>query len=144
MISASGHRSAMEIVTAVADHYDQLDPFYRGIWGEHVHHGLWQTGNETKDDAVLGLCRLVLERAEIKPGVKVCDVGCGYGSLARMIVEELGAEVTGFAVSSAQWKYACALAAADARQSFVLRDWLENGLAASSVDRVSQWKAPST
>ena len=32
---------------AVADHYDELDPFYREIWGEHVHHGYWATGRET-------------------------------------------------------------------------------------------------
>ena len=28
---------------AVAAHYDELDPFYREIWGEHVHHGYWAT-----------------------------------------------------------------------------------------------------
>jgi len=32
---------------AVADHYDELDPVYRRVWGEHVHHGLWATGRET-------------------------------------------------------------------------------------------------
>src|SRR5688500_7725086 len=30
----------------VALHYDQLDAVYRQIWGEHVHHGLWQSGRE--------------------------------------------------------------------------------------------------
>lgn len=29
---------------AVADHYDELDPIYRWVWGEYVHHGLWATG----------------------------------------------------------------------------------------------------
>ena len=24
----------------IASHYDELDRFYRDIWGEHVHHGL--------------------------------------------------------------------------------------------------------
>ena len=40
---------------AVAEHYDELDPFYREIWGEHVHHGLWTTGRETPDQAVEAL-----------------------------------------------------------------------------------------
>ena len=32
----------------VADHYDELDHYYREIWGEHVHHGLWERGDETR------------------------------------------------------------------------------------------------
>ena len=41
----------------VADHYDELDPFYREIWGEHVHHGLWESGKETIEEAVVNLVR---------------------------------------------------------------------------------------
>ena len=36
---------------AVASHYDELDRFYRDIWGEHVHHGLWLRGEETPGDS---------------------------------------------------------------------------------------------
>ena len=136
MILRNTFFSPAETVSAVADHYEQLDPFYRSVWGEHVHHGLWQTGKEDKSDAVVALCRLVLARAEFKAGERVCDVGCGYGALARMIVNEFGGEVTGFTVSAAQWKYARALGAGDTRQSFLLRDWLENGLASGSFDSV--------
>jgi tocopherol O-methyltransferase len=39
----------------VAGHYDELDPVYRALWGEHVHHGLWTTGNETPAEAVTAL-----------------------------------------------------------------------------------------
>ena len=35
----------------VAAHYDDLDRFYREIWGEHVHHGLWQSRAETAEEA---------------------------------------------------------------------------------------------
>src|SRR5205085_1479125 len=37
---------------AVARHYDELDHFYRNIWGEHVHHGLWRRGDESPEIAV--------------------------------------------------------------------------------------------
>jgi len=40
---------------AVADHYDELDPIYRALWGEHVHHGLWRSGRETATAAVEAL-----------------------------------------------------------------------------------------
>ncbi|MGH7844488.1 MAG: SAM-dependent methyltransferase, partial [Candidatus Binatia bacterium] len=102
MIFGNNFFSPAEAAAAVADHYDALDPFYRRVWGEHVHHGLWQTGKEDKDDAVAALCRLVLARVEIKTSERVCDVGCGYGALARMIANEFGGQVTGLTVSTAQ------------------------------------------
>ncbi|MBW8754357.1 MAG: SAM-dependent methyltransferase, partial [Sphingomonadales bacterium] len=36
-----------QTAAGVALHYDELDPAYRRIWGEHVHHGYWLTGRET-------------------------------------------------------------------------------------------------
>ena len=35
--------------SAVAGHYDELDHFYRDVWGDHVHHGLWRRGSETHE-----------------------------------------------------------------------------------------------
>jgi tocopherol O-methyltransferase len=34
----------VQTAESVARHYDTLDRFYREIWGEHVHHGLWRGG----------------------------------------------------------------------------------------------------
>jgi hypothetical protein len=39
---------------AVAAHDDELDSFYREIWGEHVHHGYRATGRETATEATPG------------------------------------------------------------------------------------------
>src|SRR5258708_36268948 len=46
---------------AVAAHYDNLDRYYRELWGEHVHHGLWRTGRETPETAVRQLIDLVAD-----------------------------------------------------------------------------------
>jgi tocopherol O-methyltransferase len=35
-----------QTTAAVPHHYDDLDPFYRELRGDHVHHGLWTTGLE--------------------------------------------------------------------------------------------------
>jgi tocopherol O-methyltransferase len=43
MISSSSPVTLRDI----GDHYDELDHYYREIWGEHVHHGLWERGDET-------------------------------------------------------------------------------------------------
>ena len=66
--------------TTVANHYDDLDSFYREIWGEHVHHGFWTTGAESPEIAVQRLVESVAEKAQIEPGDRVLDIGCGYGA----------------------------------------------------------------
>ena len=43
-----------QTAAAVAAHYDELDPFYREVWGEHVHHGYWATGRESPEAADRG------------------------------------------------------------------------------------------
>ena len=93
MISA---RSSIDRA-AVASHYDELDHFYRDVWGDHVHHGLWLRGDESRECAVEQLAELVAENAQIGPGVRVCDIGCGYGATARLMAAR-GAEVTALTI----------------------------------------------
>jgi tocopherol O-methyltransferase len=66
----------------VARHNNELDLFYREIWGRHVHHGYWATGRETPAEAVEALVGLVADRLRLEAGQRVCDIGCGYGATA--------------------------------------------------------------
>lgn len=70
---------------SVVTHYDELDPFYRSLWGEHLHHGLWLTGHESVEEAVKNLIQHVIERAFISHDSRsrVCDIGCGYGGTSQ-------------------------------------------------------------
>lgn len=125
---------AVQTSQMVADHYDDLDPYYRELWGEHVHHGYWKTGKETQEQAVKQLVELVAETAGIQANQKICDVGCGYGGTARLLNEKWGADVTGLTLSKAQYDYASRLTSGSPR--FLLRDWLDNQLQANSYDTV--------
>ncbi|HEX4085721.1 MAG TPA: methyltransferase domain-containing protein [Chthoniobacteraceae bacterium] len=116
----------------VAGHYDDLDQFYRDVWGDHVHHGLWVRGGESHREATLQMVRHVAALGRIGPGARVCDIGCGYGATARMLAADFGAEVTGVTVSPAQYHYG---AAQDApRVTMVLGDWLRNPLPDAAFD----------
>lgn len=117
---------------AVADHYDELDPIYRRVWGEHVHHGLWTTGRETPGEAVEALVDTVGDKLGLRPGQVCVDIGCGYGSTARRLAGTHGVRVTGFTLSTEQARYAAAhpVPGVDIR----VRDWLDNGLADASAD----------
>ena len=118
----------------VARHYDQLDRFYREIWGDHVHHGLWLTGKETSDEATRNLTDAVVARAQLAPGMALCDVGCGYGQTSRIIAREQQVKVTGLTVSPAQHQYALSATQPDDSATFLLEDWLHNERPSASFD----------
>jgi tocopherol O-methyltransferase len=118
---------------AVALHYDELDEFYRDIWGGHVHHGYWATGREAPATAVEALTLLVAGRLGLQPGQVVADIGCGYGASARLMAARENVNVTGFTISVAQARAAAAMADGSSA-SIMVRDWLENGLASASFD----------
>jgi tocopherol O-methyltransferase len=110
-------------VAAIARHYDSLDFFYRDIWGEHVHHGLWLTGRESPSQATEQMSRHVLGRLQLRPGARLADIGCGYGATARLAAEAYGARVVGFTISAAQKTYADAQGVAQGAVEVRLQDW---------------------
>ena len=124
---------------AVAAHYDDLDHFYRDVWGEHVHHGLWIRGDESREEAVLNLVDLVAREAgsghdmEKRASPTVCDIGCGYGATARVFASR-GAAVTAITVSPAQHQVAQRLNGGATNPRLILGDWLQNDLPADAFD----------
>lgn len=121
----------------VARHYGHLDRFYREIWGEHVHHGLWLTGREDADEAALEMVRHVADLAGITGGDRVVDVGSGYGATARWLAAERGADVTAVTLSPVQHARALEFdEAGSGGPRYLLGDWLENREPSSSFDHV--------
>jgi tocopherol O-methyltransferase len=56
----------------------------------------------------------------------VCDLGCGYGATARILAREIGADVTGLTISSAQQAYAESVTAPAVNPRYLLEDWTRN------------------
>jgi Cyclopropane fatty acid synthase and related methyltransferases len=117
----------------VADHYDELDVFYREVWGEHVHHGLWRTGRESDLEAAEQLVTHVADAIALQRDEHAVDIGAGYGATARLLAERYGADVTAFTVSRAQFDLASAKPAVSGAR-YRLCDWLRNDLPSESVD----------
>lgn len=120
----------------VASHYDDLDAFYREIWGEHVHHGVWHTGRESDLEAAENLVQMVAQAGHIKEGQTVCDIGCGYGATAKILAERYGASVTGLTISDVQLHYARQNKTVEGRTIFLKQDWYDNRLPDASFDVV--------
>ena len=127
-------RKEQPVCQDVARHYDELDVFYRELWGEHVHHGLWLTGKESAEAAVEQLVERVAVRAAVGPGSSVCDAGSGYGAAARSLAAR-GASVTAVTVSAAQHAYARQVT--DGRDvTYVLGDFLSHPFPAGAYDAI--------
>ena len=124
-----------QTTTDVAAHYDTLDPFYRELWGEHVHHGYWRTGRETPAEAVVALVDLVANRLDLAPGHTVCDIGCGYGATAQALAHAHDVAVTGITLSAVQHARAARRVAARGALAFEIGDWLANRFPAARFDR---------
>ncbi len=93
----------------IIEHYDFASPYYHALWGEHLHHGYWRTGAETKEEAQLALTAHLAEAAQVPRGAVILDVGCGVGGSSIYLATHYQATVTGITISPVQ--------AAMARQS---------------------------
>ncbi|YCM43765.1 methyltransferase domain-containing protein [Verrucomicrobiaceae bacterium 227] len=71
--------------------YDDLDLLYREIWGTSLHHGIWENGRESVEQARSQLIEQVLQL--LKPSGTLVDIGCGYGDLALKITRNFPCEV---------------------------------------------------
>jgi tocopherol O-methyltransferase len=86
----------------IVQHYDELSPYYKDLWGVHIHHGFWNTATKTKEEAQEQLIRELIFRAEIENGARILDVGCGLGGTAIYLNKALGANVTGITIFPVQ------------------------------------------
>ena len=94
---------AVSLKEAIRDHYDRLSVFYRAFWGEHIHHGYWEDGQQlSAKEAQEQLVQLLARRASIPTGARVLDVGTGVGGSARWLACELGCTVDGITLSPVQ------------------------------------------
>lgn len=130
-------RGQVADAASVAAHYDDLDEWYRDFWGTSLHHGYWITGTESPEQAADNLTRLIAKQAEIRPGERVCDLGCGYGAAAVLWQREFGAAVTGLTISARQFGYAKSAAAGNPPIQLVHGDALRNDLPSAAFDVVT-------
>jgi tocopherol O-methyltransferase len=95
----------------VIEHYDVTSPFYRSLWGEHLHHGYWIRGDESKEQAQLQLVERLAQLASVKRDSEILDIGCGFGASSLYLAKQFSASVTGITNSPVQVEMATQAAA---------------------------------
>jgi tocopherol O-methyltransferase len=86
----------------IVKHYDMVSPFYYSLWGKHIHHGYWIHGDESKETAQIQLIEHLWRLANVKPGCRVLDIGCGFGGSSLFLAGRYGVSATGVTISSVQ------------------------------------------
>src|SRR5437763_16422802 len=107
----------------VREHYDRMSPYYHSLWGEHIHHGYWIRGDESKETAQVQLIEHLAESAGIPPAARILDVGCGFGASSIFLAQKYAAEAIRLTISQVQVEMANQAAAeVGANAKFLLMD----------------------
>lgn len=67
--------------------------------------GYWKDA-QTLDAAQEAKLALICQKLQLEPGMRLLDIGCGWGGLARYAVENYGVNVVGITISEQQCHYA--------------------------------------
>jgi cyclopropane-fatty-acyl-phospholipid synthase len=88
----------------VAHHYDLGNPFYKLFLDSGLFYSCayFREETDTLEAAQINKCRLLAAKLTLKPGMKVLDIGCGWGGLAIYLAQAADVEVTGVTLSKEQ------------------------------------------
>lgn len=112
----------------VARHYDLSGALYDLFLDVDRQYSCayFESSNATLEDAQLAKKRHLAAKLNIKPGMKVLDIGSGWGGLGLYLAEVCGAEVTGVTLSEEQHKLSSERASQRGisdRVQFLLKDY---------------------
>jgi len=89
-------------------HYEVPAKFYDLCLGPRKKYssGLWPDKSTTFEDSEVAMLDLYCERAELQDGMKIVDLGCGWGSLTLHVAQKYpNAKITGISNSHSQRDY---------------------------------------
>ena len=70
----------------------------------------WKSLDDTLEDAQQNKINHIIKKLNLRPGHRVLDIGCGWGSMCFEIARQSECEVTGITLSENQYKYCVAKA----------------------------------
>ncbi len=84
-------------------HYDVGNDLYERMLDKRMMYscGYWQDAKDL-DEAQEHKLELICRKLKLEPGMRVLDIGCGWGGAARYMAEKYDVEVVGVSVSKEQ------------------------------------------
>ncbi len=108
-MSGPRHSPARDLA-AIRFHYDVGNAFF-GLWLDRrltYSCAYFETPETTLDTAQEAKLDLICRKLRLRLGMRLLDIGCGWGSLVIFAAERYGVEATGITLSAAQAEWASA------------------------------------
>ena len=134
--------SAERDVAAIRYHYDVGNDFYRQWLDERMVYscGYFPTEEASLDEAQLAKLDLVLDKLDLRDGMRLLDIGCGWGGLLVRAAERFDVEAVGITLSERQYTHARELVAGrglEGRVRVELMDYRAVATALGQFDRIA-------
>ncbi|MFC7545167.1 class I SAM-dependent methyltransferase [Plantactinospora sp. GCM10030261] len=94
--------------SAIEHHYDVSNAFYELVLGPSMTYtcAVFRDPGDTLEQAQAAKYDLVAGKLALKPGMRLLDVGCGWGGMVRHAAREYGVKALGVTLSKAQAEWA--------------------------------------
>jgi sphingolipid C9-methyltransferase len=91
----------------VREHYDRGNDFFGWFLGERMVYtsGFFENPQQTVEQAQDNKLDLVCRKLQLRPGERLLDIGCGWGTLARYAAEHYGVDSTGVTIAQRQTEF---------------------------------------
>lgn len=88
-------------------HYDIGNDLFKNMLDSRMIYtcAYWQNATGL-EEAQLNKLNLSCQKLKLKPGMRLLDIGCGWGGLAKYAAEKYGVDVVGVTISKQQYEYA--------------------------------------
>ena len=89
------------------EHYDIGNDLFARMLDPHMQYSCayWREA-ETLEQAQNAKLKMICEKLQLKPGMRLLDIGCGWGGLAAYAAQHYGVSVDGVTISQEQQKMA--------------------------------------
>lgn len=121
MLNLQTAKRAFEVGEA---HYDLGNEFYAAMLDKRMTYtcGYWKDAADL-DEAQEAKLDLVCRKLGLEPGMRVLDIGCGWGSFMAYAAEHYGVECVGLTISREQAEYGKSLMQQGLPVEFRLKDY---------------------
>jgi cyclopropane-fatty-acyl-phospholipid synthase len=89
---------------AISHHYDVSNEFYRMVLGPSLVYScaVWPSPEATLEEAQAAKLDLICRKLGLEPGMRLLDVGCGWGGMVMHAAQHYGVDAVGITLSTEQ------------------------------------------